>query len=118
MTAVIGLAMSKASGDPRLHGQDDFIISVGQLSQNDSLDPTDLLKTDENSIVSKRSVERLYYRDRPHFFRFFVDKFHRRTSLVNRSYYLRLHLVDVTVRAFLTRSSSKAKVIVNLGCGR
>lgn len=30
----------------------------------------------------------------------------------------RLHVIDVTLRDFLRRSSEKRKVIVNLGCGR
>lgn len=78
------------------------------------------MATNSSSIVSKRSVERLYYPNEPHFFRFFVNKFQRRAPLINRGYYLRLHVIDVTLRNFLRQSSSpgKTKVIVNLGCGR
>lgn len=67
--------------------------------------------------MSKRSVERLYYPDEPHFFRFFVNKFQRRAPLINRGYHFRLHVIDVTLRNFLRRPSSKPKVVVNLGCG-
>ncbi|KAI0843759.1 LCM-domain-containing protein [Hypoxylon sp. FL0890] len=73
--------------------------------------------TNSSSIVSKRSVERIYYPDEPHFFRFFVKKFQRRAPLINRGYYIRLHVIDVAVRRFLERPSEKKKVVVNLGCG-
>lgn len=79
-------------------------------------------KANNSSISSKRSVERLYYPNEPHFFRFFVKKFQRRAPLINRGYHLRLHVIDVTLRNFLRQPSptpsSKTKVIVNLGCGR
>lgn len=78
-----------------------------------------LTQTNSSSIVSKRSVERLYYPNEPHFFRFFVKKFQRRAPLINRGYWLRLHVVDVAVRNFLRQPASRAKkVVVNLGCGR
>ncbi|KAJ0125523.1 leucine carboxyl methyltransferase [Diaporthe amygdali] len=76
-----------------------------------------VMGTNNSSIVSKRSVERLYYPDEPHFFRFFVKKFQRRAPLINRGYHLRLHVIDVTLRNFLKQPSEKTKVIVNLGCG-
>lgn len=76
-------------------------------------------QTNNSSIVSKRSVERLYYPDEPQsWFRFFVKKFQRRAPLINRGYWLRLLIVDVTLRDFLKQPSQKRKVIVNLGCGR
>ncbi|KAI1449421.1 LCM-domain-containing protein [Annulohypoxylon stygium] len=76
-----------------------------------------VMATNSSSIVSKRSVERIYYPDEPHFFRFFVKKFQRRAPLINRGYYIRLHVIDVAVRRFLERSSDKKKVVINLGCG-
>ncbi|KAI1095133.1 LCM-domain-containing protein [Rostrohypoxylon terebratum] len=76
-----------------------------------------VMATNSSSIVSKRSVERIYYPDEPHFFRFFVKKFQRRAPLINRGYYIRLHVIDVAVRRFLDRPSDKKKVIINLGCG-
>ncbi|KAG8160283.1 hypothetical protein KVR01_009819 [Diaporthe batatas] len=76
-----------------------------------------VMNTNNSSIVSKRSVERLYYPDEPHFFRFFVKKFQRRAPLINRGYHLRLHVIDVALRDFLKQPSGKKKVIVNLGCG-
>lgn len=85
-------------------------------------------QTNNSSIVSKRSVEKLYYPNEPHFFRFFVKKFQRRAPLINRGYHFRLHVIDVLVRNFLQgdddRKGSEAeaegkkkKVVVNLGCG-
>ncbi|KAK0706605.1 hypothetical protein B0T26DRAFT_743819 [Lasiosphaeria miniovina] len=80
-----------------------------------------VMSTNSSSIVSKRSVEKLYYPREPHFFRFFVHKFMRRSPLINRGYHLRLHVIDVLVRRFLQGvgpdSSGKTKVVVNLGCG-
>lgn len=76
-----------------------------------------VMSTNSSSIVSKRSVERIYYPNEPHFFRFFVKKFQRRSPLINRGYHLRLHVIDVAVRNFLQRPSSKRKVVVNLGAG-
>ncbi|KAI5864157.1 LCM-domain-containing protein [Durotheca rogersii] len=75
------------------------------------------MKTNSSSIVSKRSVERIYYPHEPHFFRFFVKKFQRRAPLINRGYFVRMHVIDLVVRQFLERPSEKTKVVVNLGCG-
>ncbi|KAJ6440844.1 leucine carboxyl methyltransferase [Purpureocillium lavendulum] len=74
-------------------------------------------KTNSSSIMSKRSVERLYYPDETHFFRYFVRKFQRRAPLINRGYWLRLRAIDVVVRKFLTCPSSRKKLVINLGCG-
>ena len=78
-----------------------------------------VMQTNSSSIVSKRSVERIYYPDEPHYFRYFVKKFQRRAPLINRGYHLRLHVIDVAVRRFLEQpAGDKTKVVVNLGCGR
>ncbi|CAM1509229.1 Fc.00g029680.m01.CDS01 [Cosmosporella sp. VM-42] len=77
-----------------------------------------IMGTNSSSIVSKRSVERFYYPDEPHFFRYFVTKFQRRAPLINRGYWLRLKAIDVVVRQFLTSTPPGKKVVViNLGCG-
>ncbi|WPJ64437.1 hypothetical protein SMAC4_04141 [Sordaria macrospora] len=82
-----------------------------------------VMGTNNSSIVSKRSVEKLYYPNEPHFFRFFVKKFQRRAPLINRGYHFRLHVIDVLVRNFLqdqrtgSEAEGKRKVVVNLGCG-
>ncbi|KAF4952832.1 hypothetical protein FGADI_6421 [Fusarium gaditjirri] len=77
-----------------------------------------IMGTNSSSIVSKRSVERLYYPDELHFFRYFVNKFQRRAPLINRGYWLRLRAIDVIVRQFVTSpKSGRKKVVINLGAG-
>lgn len=76
-----------------------------------------IMSTNNSSIVSKRSVERLYYPDEPHFFRYFVKKPQRRAPLINRGYWLRMKAIDHVVRQFLEEPSKKSKIIINLGCG-
>jgi len=62
-------------------------------------------------------VERLYFPNEPHFFRYFVKKPQRRSPLINRGYWLRMKAVDQVIRCFLEQSSNKHKIIINLGCG-
>ncbi|KAJ4307068.1 tRNA methyltransferase ppm2 [Collariella sp. IMI 366227] len=54
-----------------------------------------VMATNNSSIVSKRSVENLYYPHEPPFFRYFVKKLLRRAPLINRGYWLRLRAIDV-----------------------
>ncbi|EXJ95824.1 hypothetical protein A1O1_00948 [Capronia coronata CBS 617.96] len=75
-----------------------------------------IMGTNNSSIVSKRSVERLYL-PQPHFYRYFVKKPQRRAPTINRGYWLRMRAIDWVVRQFLERSSEQKKVIINLGCG-
>lgn len=76
-----------------------------------------IMGTNNSSIVSKRSVERLYFPDEPHYFRFFVKKPQRRAPLINRGYWLRMKAIDYVVRQFLEASSKKQRIVINLGCG-
>lgn len=76
-----------------------------------------VMGTNNSSIASKRSVERLYYGNEPSFFRYFVPKFQRRAPLINRGYWLRLRAIDVIVQNFLSKAATGKKVVVNLGCG-
>ncbi|KAG9248030.1 hypothetical protein BJ878DRAFT_413579 [Calycina marina] len=76
-----------------------------------------IMGTNSSSIVSKRSVERLYFPDEPHFFRGFVKKPLRRSPLINRGYWLRMKAIDQTVHRFLKSASEKQKAVINLGCG-
>jgi Leucine carboxyl methyltransferase len=75
------------------------------------------LCADDESILSKRSVERLYYPDSESVFRPFVPKYRRRSPLINRGYWLRTKAVDRGVSNFIAGASGKRKVVVNLGCG-
>ncbi|KAK4205696.1 putative leucine carboxyl methyltransferase 2 [Triangularia verruculosa] len=79
-----------------------------------------VMGTNSSSIVSKRSVEKIYHPDEPPFFRYFVSKYQRRAPLINRGYWLRMRVIDVLVRDFLKRplrEGKKSKVVVNLGAG-
>lgn len=77
---------------------------------------TEHSQTNNSSITSKRSVERLYLPE-PHFFRYFVRKPQRRSPTINRGYWLRMRAVEHVVREFLERPSEQQKLVVNLGCG-
>ncbi|KAK9457280.1 S-adenosyl-L-methionine-dependent methyltransferase [Dipodascopsis uninucleata] len=82
-------------------------------------------ETNGSSIVSKRSVERLYYPVKvddsrlpnAHFFKYFVSKPQRRAPLINRGYWLRMHAIHLQVKKFLNENTSSRKIIINLGCG-
>ncbi|KAJ4368304.1 tRNA methyltransferase ppm2 [Neocucurbitaria cava] len=77
----------------------------------------DIMNTNDSSIVSKRSVSKLYFKHEPDFYEPFVPKFVRRNPLINRGYWLRMHAIEQVVRHFLEDENSKSKVVVNLGCG-
>ena len=74
------------------------------------------MSTNDSSIVSKRSVERLYYSE-PHFFGHFVKKYRRRSPLINRGYWLRMHAIEQIVRQFLEEPDQKWKIVLILGSG-
>lgn len=73
--------------------------------------------TNNSSIVSKRSVEKLYYAGQPEYFRYFVGKFKRRSPLINRGYWLRMKAIEYAVSRFLSERTANKKVVINLGCG-
>jgi tRNA wybutosine-synthesizing protein 4 len=73
--------------------------------------------TNSYSIVSKRSVEKLYHSNDPPFLKPFVPKFKRRAPLINRGYWLRTKAIENAVEIFLHRHVDRPKAIVNLGCG-
>jgi tRNA wybutosine-synthesizing protein 4 len=73
-------------------------------------------QTNDSSIVSKRSVSKLYYSNEPDFYEPFA-KFTRRNPLINRGYWLRMHAIEQVVRRFLQEDNGRPKVVVNLGCG-
>lgn len=83
-----------------------------QIEKNAGL----VMATNNSSIVSKRSVEKLYLPE-PHFFRYFVRKPIRRAPTINRGYWLRMRAIDWVVQQFLEKPSEMGKVIINFGCG-
>ena len=76
-----------------------------------------IIGTNDYSIVSKRSVEKSYYKNEPQFLRAFVHKYKRRAPLINRGYWLRMRAIEAVVKRFLNEDTGKRKAIVNLGCG-
>lgn len=74
-------------------------------------------QTNDSSIVSKRSVSKLYFPNEPDYYESFVNKYIKRNPLINRGYWLRMHAIEQVVRRFLEEDSDKMKAIVNLGCG-
>jgi len=78
-----------------------------------------IIGTNDYSIVSKRSVEKLYLSDEPEYLRPLVGKFKRRAPLINRGYWLRMKAIEHVVRKFLELPlhGNTRKVVVNLGCG-
>lgn len=76
-----------------------------------------IIETNSSCIISKRSVERIYYKQEQGFLNFFVSNFQRRSPLINRGYWLRMKAIDFVVRSFLSESSEKRKILVNLGAG-
>ncbi|KAK4144068.1 S-adenosyl-L-methionine-dependent methyltransferase [Dichotomopilus funicola] len=99
---------------PAPNGEAGLVKSAQAKAQDDQV-----MATNNSSIVSKRSVEKLYYPTEPPFFRHFVAKFQRRAPLINRGYWLRLRVIDVLVRDFLRGVQRRGKrgVVINLGCG-
>ncbi|KAL3421947.1 leucine carboxyl methyltransferase [Phlyctema vagabunda] len=88
-----------------------------KLKAKSQIQDDSIMGTNNSSIASKRSVERLYFPNEPHYLRYFVKKFQRRAPLINRGYWIRMKAVDQVVQKFLEASSSKPTVVINLGCG-
>ncbi|ETI21564.1 hypothetical protein G647_07911 [Cladophialophora carrionii CBS 160.54] len=95
-----------------VHLRDDSLNDEIPMEKNAGL----IMGTNNSSIVSKRSVEKLYL-PQPHFYRYFVRKPIRRSPTINRGYWLRMRAIDWVVRQFLEKVSDQKKVIINLGCG-
>ncbi|KAF2838643.1 LCM-domain-containing protein [Patellaria atrata CBS 101060] len=89
---------------------------IGAKSPKERRDEA-IIETNSHSIVSKRSVERLYYGPNSQFFRPFVQKPERRSPLINRGYWLRMRVIEHVVQQFLKRTSGNSNTIINLGCG-
>lgn len=88
-------------------------VSDPKQKRNDEF----IMDTNNSSIVSKRSVEKLYYGGEPEYLRYFVSKFKRRSPLINRGYWLRMKSIEHAVTRFLAEQTPKRKIVVNLGCG-
>lgn len=84
--------------------------------------------TNDYSIVSKRSVEKLYTsilnkrtdgKPPPEYFKHFVKKFQRRSPTINRGYWTRMESIKQSTFKIIQKSLSDKKkvVIINLGAG-
>ncbi|CAK9438792.1 uncharacterized protein LODBEIA_P30160 [Lodderomyces beijingensis] len=78
--------------------------------------------TNNSSIVSKRSVEKLYCREiQPElgswFSHFVKGKFKRRSPAINRGYWIRMESVRAVLLRILELNLGKRVNVVNLGCG-
>ncbi|KAF2129601.1 LCM-domain-containing protein [Dothidotthia symphoricarpi CBS 119687] len=89
----------------------------GNLRPKQEKRDNDIMNTNDSSIVSKRSVSKLYLTKEPDFYEPFVPKFVRRNPLINRGYWLRMHAIEQVVLRFLQEENGKPKIVVNLGCG-
>ncbi|KAL8334896.1 hypothetical protein RB598_009223 [Gaeumannomyces tritici] len=115
MSAIAGDTATTAPTAPGA-GAGKGVVKKRQVSKQDD----QVMGTNNSSITSKRSVEKIYYPDEPHFFRYFVKRFQRRAPVINRGYHLRMHLIDCAVRDFLGAPlafGKNTKAVVNLGCG-
>ncbi|KAL8907347.1 MAG: hypothetical protein Q9207_001465 [Kuettlingeria erythrocarpa] len=74
-------------------------------------------ETETNNLDGERCRRASIAFASPHFFRYFVKKPIRRSPLINRGYWLRMHAVETVLVNFLDKSTDKKKVVVNLGCG-
>ncbi|SCU82728.1 LAMI_0C00650g1_1 [Lachancea mirantina] len=84
--------------------------------------------TNNSSITSKRSVEKLYLtklgtnrnvdpsKEDIEYFKYFVSKPFRRSPCINRGYWLRIHAIKSRIDCILAQTRG-AVCIVNLGCG-
>lgn len=85
--------------------------------------------TNDSSITSKRSVERLYWSKHlpgsktiktarhVEFFRPFVEKPQRRSPVINRGYWTRMEAITRHIENIIESSTCSKNVIINLGCG-
>lgn len=78
--------------------------------------------TNNSSIVSKRSVEKLYTQvlqpELGEWFQYFVPKGKRRSPAINRGYWIRMELIRQMVIRIIKANSPNVRVnVVNLGCG-
>jgi tRNA wybutosine-synthesizing protein 4 len=107
---IVGFVVGFVHGfDP--HKMEDGYHSVDMQNEAASI------ATNDYSIVSKRSVEKIYTPDDPAFLKPFVPKFKRRAPLINRGYWLRTKAIESKIVRFLSRYRTRPKVVVNLGCG-
>ncbi|WPH04407.1 Hypothetical protein R9X50_00729800 [Acrodontium crateriforme] len=103
---------SNVPAKPRKGRREDELFDAHKVKRDEFI-----MDTNNSSIVSKRSVEKLYHGDSEEYFRHFVSKFKRRSPLINRGYWLRMKAIEHGVTRFLAEKTAKRKIVINLGCG-
>ncbi|ODV94254.1 hypothetical protein PACTADRAFT_51126, partial [Pachysolen tannophilus NRRL Y-2460] len=80
--------------------------------------------TNDFSIVSKRSVEKLYFpalnEAEPvngEYFHHFVSKEQRRSPAINRGYWIRMNSIKNCIDSIIKNENAAINTIINLGCG-
>ncbi|KAJ6258962.1 tRNA methyltransferase ppm2 [Drechslerella dactyloides] len=90
-------------------------MSPAAAAAADAANNAAIVATNDSSIVSKRSVEKLYVADRTdHLLRYFVPKFQRRSPLINRGYWLRMRLIRKAVEDFINIDGDSPKYLAGL----
>lgn len=104
------------------------LLTADKQTRKEKYSALAVQSTNNSSIVSKRSVESIYYPkfdninrnkytgELLEYLKFFVPKFVNRSPCINRGYWLRLHAIRSRLDSILSDQDSKV-VIINLGCG-
>ncbi len=93
--------------------EDAFRISnKSQKKRND----TSVQGTNDSSVLSKISTCQAGYFD-DNYLKFFANKIAKRSSLVNRGYYIRAQLIHFVLDDFLKKATKAPNQILNLGAG-
>lgn len=98
-----------------------------QKNQKKKHSDLSIQNTNNSSIASKHSVERLYLsqirknqgiveEQNQEYFKFFVKKSLRRSPCINRGYWLRLEAITSRLKSIIDSTINKI-LIINLGCG-
>lgn len=88
------------------------INNKSQKKRND----TSVQGTNDSSVLSKISTCKAGYFD-DKYLQFFANKIAKRSSLVNRGYYIRAKLIDFVLDEFLKKNTKNQNQILNLGAG-
>lgn len=77
--------------------------------------------TNNSSIVSKRSIEKLYTcklnPEIGEWFKYFVPNGKRRSPAINRGYWIRMESIKLMVLKIIQNNPNQKVQIINLGCG-
>lgn len=90
-------------------------------SRRKQYDDIQVQGTNNSSIVSKRSVEKLYTSklepQAGEWFKYFVKNAKRRSPAINRGYWIRMESIKSMITRIIHMNPTREICIVNLGCG-